>query len=94
MRRVQKLGLGAEREVLTCNLGSDDRAGDDVTEDIKEEETEILRDVSPGDVLDMSLKKQKKGIKEDLYRKVLVENTVKIVQVEINRKIMESFMFF
>jgi len=89
VRRVQKLGLGAEREVLTCNLG----AGDDVTEDIKEE-TEILRDVSPGDVLDMSLKKQKKGIKEDLYRKVLVENTVKVVQVEINRKIMESFMFF
>ena len=66
--------------MLTCNLGSDDRTGDDVTEDIKEE-TEILRDVSPGDVLDMSLKKQKRGIKEDLYRKVLVENTVKIVQV-------------
>merc|ERR1711931_330783 len=93
VRRVQKLGLGAEREVLTCNLGSDDRTGDDVTEDIKEE-TEILRDVSPGDVLDMSLKKQQRGIKQDLYRKVLVENTVKIVQVEINRKIMESFMFF
>ena len=93
VRRVQKLGLGAEREVLTCNLGSDDRTGGDFTEDVKEE-TEILREVSPGDVLDMSLKKQKRGIKDDLYRKVLVENTVKIVQVEINRKIMESFMFF
>ena len=40
------------------------------------------------------MKKQKQGTAENLYKKVLVDNTVKSVQGEINRKIIESFLFF
>ena len=87
VRRVQRWGLGAERELLSCSLGM-------VCREVVEEEEEILAEVKPRAVLDMSLRKQQKGTNENLYKKVLVDNTVKSVQVEINRKIMESFLFF
>ena len=45
-------------------------------------------------VLDMSLQKQRKGTGGNLYKKVLVDNAVKSLQQEINRKIMEAFLFF
>ena len=65
-----------------------------VCREVVEEEEEILAEVKPRAVLDMSLRKQQKGTNENLYKKVLVDNTVKSVQGEINRKIMESFLFF
>ena len=40
------------------------------------------------------MKKQQERMNDNLYRKVLVDNTVKSVQMEINRKIMESFLLF
>jgi hypothetical protein len=49
---------------------------------------------NPGSVLDISMKKQNKVKNDDLYRRVLVENTVRSIQVEVNRKIKEAFMFF
>ena len=52
------------------------------------------REESPGSVLDISMKKQNKVKNDDLYRRVLVENTVRSVQVEVNRKIKEAFTFF
>ena len=49
---------------------------------------------SPGSVLDISMKKQNKVKNDDLYRRVLVNNTVRSVQVEVNRKIKEAFLLF
>ena len=49
---------------------------------------------SPWSVLDISMKKQSIVKNDDLYRRVLVENTVRSVQVEVNRKIKEAFLFF
>ena len=62
-----------------------------------EEDSEMeqnLKEENPGVVLDISMKKQQEVKNDNLYRKVLVDNTVKSVQVELNRKIMESFLFF
>jgi len=51
------------------------------------------QDENPGAVLDLSMKKQQDGKNNSLVRKVLVESTVRTVQVEINKKIKEAFMF-
>ena len=67
--------------------------GEEVTEEGCEEEVS-WKEENPGAVLDISMKKQQQGTAENLYKKVLVDNTVKSVQGEINRKIIESFLFF
>ena len=46
----------------------------------------MTSDQGPGPVLDISLRKQHKVKNDDLYKRVLVENTVKTIQEEINRK--------
>ena len=93
MRRVQRWGLGAERELLACSLRIVYGVWDEDTEKGCEEESS-WKEENPGAVLDISIKKQQQGTAENLYKKVLVDNTVKTVQGEINRKIIESFLFF
>eukprot|EP00092_Neocalanus_flemingeri_P050338 GFUD01058156.1.p1 GENE.GFUD01058156.1~~GFUD01058156.1.p1 ORF type:complete len:186 (-),score=73.36 GFUD01058156.1:235-792(-) len=93
VRRVKRFGLGAERELMACNLSKFYSAGEEGIEDDREENT-ITMEENPGAVLDISMKKQQEGKNDSLYKKVLVDNTIKIVQVELNRKIMESFLFF
>eukprot|EP00092_Neocalanus_flemingeri_P086204 GFUD01108582.1.p1 GENE.GFUD01108582.1~~GFUD01108582.1.p1 ORF type:complete len:188 (-),score=65.66 GFUD01108582.1:317-880(-) len=94
VRRVKRFGLGAERELMACNLSKFYRAGEEESiEDDREENTSTMQE-NPGAVLDISMKKQQEGKNDRLYKKVLVDNTIKIVQVELNRKIMESFLFF
>lgn len=93
MRRVQRWGLGAERELLACSLRMVYSVGEEDTEEGGEEEVS-WKEENPGAVLDISMKKQQQGTAENLYKKVLVDNTVKSVQGEINRKIIESFLFF
>ena len=93
MRRVQRWGLGAERELLACSLRMVYGVGDEDTEKGCKNEL-IWKEENPGAVLDISIKKQQQGTAENLYKKVLVDNTVKTVQGEINRKIIESFLFF
>ena len=53
-----------------------------------------MKEENPGVVLDISMKKQQGEKSDSLYKKVLVDNTVKGVQVELSRKIKEAFMFF
>lgn len=43
-----------------------------------------------GTVLDISFRKQKELLLEDLYRKVLIQNTTKTAQQEIMNRILES----
>ena len=93
MRRVQRWGLGAERELLACSPRMVYSVGEEDTEDGCDEEVS-WKEENPGAVLDISMKKQQQGTAENLYKKVLVDNTVKSVQGEINRKIIESFLFF
>ena len=93
MRRVQRWGLGAERELLSCSLRMVYGVGEEGTEEGCKEEVS-LEEENPGAVLDISMKKQQQGTAENLYKKVLVDNTVKSVQEKINRKIIESFLFF
>eukprot|EP00092_Neocalanus_flemingeri_P008671 GFUD01009341.1.p1 GENE.GFUD01009341.1~~GFUD01009341.1.p1 ORF type:complete len:187 (+),score=73.26 GFUD01009341.1:80-640(+) len=93
IRRVKRFGLGAERELLACNLSKFYRAGEEAIEDDRYENTGMDEE-NPGVVLDISMKKQQERKNDSLYRKVLVDNTVKSVQVELNRKIMEAFLFF
>ena len=94
VRRVQRLGLGAEREILACSLRNVLHNGDDEIADDDTENENVEKEASPAEVLDMSLKKQQKGSEENLYKKVLVDKIMKSVQVEINRKIMESLLIF
>ena len=54
----------------------------------------ITSEPGPGPILDISLRKQNMVKNDDLYKRVLVENTVKTIQEEINRKIKEAFLFF
>jgi hypothetical protein len=93
VRRVQRWGLGAERELLACSLRMVYSVGEEDTEDGCEEEVS-WKEENPGAVLDISMKKQQQVTAENLYKKVLVDNTVNSVQGEINMKIIESFLFF
>jgi len=93
VRRVKRFGLGAERELLECSLTRQYGACEEAHEEESNEKVNI-DEVNPGVVLDISIKKQQDRNKDKLYKKVLVDNTVKIVQKELNRKIMESFLFF
>ena len=56
---------------------------------------EDLTQVDPGQVLNISMRKQKKDndSEEDLYRTVLVNNTLKAAQHEIKKNIMQSLFF-
>ena len=47
------------------------------------------RSDDPGTVLDISVKKQQER-SEDLYRRVLVNNTAKAAQREVSRNILQS----
>ena len=58
------------------------------------EEKTSMKELNPGAVLNISMKKQQEGKTHSLCRKVLVDNTVKSVQVELNRKIKETFLLF
>ena len=46
--------------------------------------------LDPGTVLDISFRKLKDLLLEDLYRKVLIQNTTKTAQQEIMNRIIES----
>jgi len=97
VRRVQRWGLGAERELLSCNLrvhGSAD--GKCESPDCEEciEEVIKVEEENPGRILELSFEKQRIGLTNNLCKKVLVENTVKTTQNEMNKKILESFLFF
>ena len=84
--------MGAERELLSCNLSQCYWVWEEDTENVNNVKLNIIEE-NPGAVLDISIKKQQKGKYDSLYRKVLVDNTVRSVQVELNRKIMESIFF-
>ena len=47
------------------------------------------RSSDPGTILDISVRKQRER-SEDLYRRVLVNNTARAAQREISRSIMQS----
>ena len=50
--------------------------------------------LDPGQILDISRRKQKKDPdSEDLYRTVLVNNTVKIAEQEVRKSILQSIFF-
>jgi len=84
--------LGVMKQVLTCNLKQycnqhnhrDCEEGDECWEDDK---------ADPGHLLGLSMIKQREMGREgcDLYRQVLLDNTVRTLQEEINRAIMASF---
>ena len=92
VRRVKRFGLGAERELLSCNLNQFYGMWEENAEDESDVKLNIIEE-NPGAILDISIKKLQEGKNDYLYRKVLVDNTVRIVQAEVNRKIMESLFF-
>ena len=55
----------------------------------REEEVVMERAADPGVILDISVRKQRVR-SEDLYRRVLVNNTARAAQREISRSIMQS----
>ena len=65
-----------EMEDRLANLVSNDRESMD-------------RAADPGTVLDISVRKQREA-SEDLYKRVLVNNTAKAAQREISRNILQS----
>ncbi len=54
-----------------------------------QEEVVMERTADPGTILDISVRKQRVR-SEDLYRRVLVNNTARAAQREISRTIMQS----
>ena len=84
--------MGAERELLSCNLNQFYGMWEENAEDESDVKLNIIEE-NPGAILDISIKKLQEGKNDYLYRKVLVDNTVRIVQAEVNRKIMESLFF-
>ena len=93
VRKVQRWGLGAELELLACNPRLVPGAGYEFEDEVEVQSVE-QREENPQELLDISRKKMEGAAVENLCRKVLVENTMKSVQQEINRKIMESFLSF
>merc|ERR1719244_2401351 len=86
VRKVQRWGLGAELELLACNPRLVPGAGHEF-EDEDEVPSVEVKEENPQELLGISRKKMEGATVKNLCRKVLVENTMKCVQQEINKKI-------
>ena len=71
-----------------------DKDREEISEEMDTSDVMYLND--PGHILDISLRKQqqeRQGQAEDLYRTVLVSNTIRETQKEIRKNIMASLFF-
>ena len=81
-----------ERELLACSLRMIYSVGEEDTEEGCEEEGS-LEEENSGAVLDFSMKKQQQGTAENLYKEVLLDNTVKTVQGKSTGRLSSPFYF-
>ena len=83
VRRVKRFWLGAERELLSCNLSQFYGMWEENAEDESDGKLNIMED-NPGAILDnIYMKKMEEDRNGRLYRKLLV----------VNRNILESLFF-